>query len=136
MSDPLSVAAGIVAILQLSATVVKYLQHVKDSSGDRRRLRDEIRSSACLLEMLRDRIEDIDSEPAYCGSIASLNALHGPLDQFKKALKSLVLKLEPSTSLRQKMSWPFDKAEITATLNAIERQKSYFSLALENYHMY
>jgi len=134
MTDPLSITTGILAILQLSGIVTKYLKDIKESSADRRRLCDEIRSSVCLLEMLKDRIEDAEDGPIWFHSVASLNTLRGPLDQFKQALESLVSKLAPNTRFR-KMTWPFDKIEIDATLNAIERCKSYFSLALQNHHM-
>jgi hypothetical protein len=85
--------------------------------------------------MLRDRLEDGEDGAAWRHSIDSLNATNGPLDQFKQALESLALKLEPNPRFRLKMTWPFDKVEINATLTAIERQKSYFSLALQNHHM-
>jgi hypothetical protein len=114
MTDPLSITANILTILQLSATVTKYLKDVKESSGDRRRVGDEIRSSVCLLEMLKDRMEDAEDGPSWCRSIATLNTLRGPLDQFKQALESLVSKLAPNHRFK-KMTWPFDKVEITAT---------------------
>jgi hypothetical protein len=134
MTDPLSITTAILAIFQLSATVTKYLKDVKESSGDRRRVCDEIRSSVCLLEMLKDRVEDAEDGPTWFRSVAPLNTLRGPLDQFKQALESLVSKLAPNTRFK-KMTWPFDKVEIDITLNAIERCKSYFSLALQNHHM-
>lgn len=60
MSDPLSVTASVIAVLQLAATATQYLKDVKHGSADRTKLRDELRSATCLLEMLRDRLDDSD----------------------------------------------------------------------------
>jgi hypothetical protein len=138
MADPVSISASIIAILQLSAQVTQYLKDVQGGSEDRRKLRDEIRSSVCLLEMLRDRLEDAEDGQTWCHSINSLNTPHGPLDQFKQALESLVMRLAPNTRFKQvtqSLAWPFNKAEVAAALGAIERQKSLFNLALQNDHM-
>jgi hypothetical protein len=85
--------------------------------------------------MLKDRIEDAEDGSKWCRAIAPLASLHGPLDQFKQALELLASKLASNARFKQRMTWPFDKAEITTTLNAIERHKSYFNLALQDHHM-
>jgi hypothetical protein len=139
MSDPLSITASIVAVLQITATVTQYLKDVKGGSEDRIRLRDEMRSTICLLEMLKDRIEDTDTRDTWFDVVTLLNAPNGPLIQFRKALELLVDKLAPAGRIQQMtqhLKWPFTKVEINEVLERIERLKSLFSLAMQNDHMY
>ena len=134
----MSVTATIISILDLSSKVTQYLKDVKGGSEERLRLRDELRNAATLLEMLKDRAEDVEYQGTWAPSIQSLGSLDGPLDQFRKTLESMVDKLLPAGKLRraaQALKWPFDKDDIIVTLNAIERQKSLFALALQNDHI-
>jgi hypothetical protein len=138
MADPLSITASIIAILQLSQAVTIYLKDIPGGSKDRLILGDEIRNTVCLLEMLKDRVEDAELQETWGQSIASLGAPHGPLAQFSETLEVLVTKLSPARRLRQisqAFKWPFDKCDITIILDRLERQKSLFSLALKCDHM-
>lgn len=140
MSDPLSIAASVIALLQLTATATQYLKDVKHGSADRLRLRDELRSTACLLEMLKDRVEDADDaseteEALRPGSIRALAEPDGPLSLFGQILQEIITKLEPQASLRRlakPFTWPFDKKDISEMLNSLERLKSHFSLIMQN----
>ena len=139
MADPLSITASIVAVLQITATVTKYLKDVRGGSEDRIRLRDEMRSTVCLLEMLKDRVDDPDTRDIYFNEVGLLNAPNGPLIQLRKTLELLVEKLVPGSRIQQiakALKWPFDKTEINEILGTIERLKSLFSLAMQNDHMY
>jgi hypothetical protein len=131
--------ASIVAVLQMIATVTQYLKDHKGGSEDRVRLRDEMRSTICLLEMLKDRVEDSDTGNPWLNAVRWLDVPNGPLAQFKKALELLVDKLAPSGRMRQvaqTIKWPFDKTDVNEILGKIERLKSLFSLAMQNEHMY
>jgi hypothetical protein len=57
MSDPLSISAGIIAVLQLTASMVQYLNEMKDTSKDRQSLLVEISSVSNLLYTLKDLAE-------------------------------------------------------------------------------
>jgi hypothetical protein len=83
MGDPLSVTVSIVALLQLTATITRYLKGVKDGAEDRIKLRDEMRSTSHLLTLLQDRAEDAQlQEKAVISwtSIKMLSVHGGPLD--------------------------------------------------------
>ncbi|KAE8441895.1 hypothetical protein EG329_004201 [Mollisiaceae sp. DMI_Dod_QoI] len=158
MGDPLGTATSIIAIIQLTVQVVTYLKNVKGGSDDRTRLRDEIRSTTSVLQMLQDRIEDDDDDDeddegneaeeknqaekgkeqaAWRASVRSLDVPNGPLSQFKQSLESIVEKLAPAgglEKLKRKFAWPFDHDTIKEILQVIERQKSLFNLALANDH--
>ena len=138
MAEVLSTAASIFNLLQLSVTLLKVLQDIRGASRERMRLRDEIRGSICLLEMLKDRIEDEHAREEWSSSLRSLNSPGGPLETFKAALELLTAKLVPSSRLKQRiqpLTWLLDKAEIGKVLAVIDRHKHLFSLALHNDHL-
>jgi hypothetical protein len=58
MADPLSVTASIIAVLQLSSTVLRYLVDVKDTSADRKSLICEISSTRGILSTLNETVDD------------------------------------------------------------------------------
>ncbi len=130
--------ASVIAVLQLAAAATQYVKDVKSGAADRVRLRHEMRSTVCLLVMLKDRVEDSEDcgeqalEPA---SIQSLASPDGPLAQFKKLLEGIVAKLAPQDRLRrlaQPFTWPFHKKDTAEMLTALERLKSHFGLVLQN----
>lgn len=138
MTDPLSISASIIAVLQLSGTVIEYLNDVKGASEDRYRLLNEVTSISGLLYFLKDRATQSQYGDSWSTTLASLNTPKGPLEQFKSALERLTLKLAPVEGWRKggkALAWPFRKEEIKEILSAIERHKSLFSLALQNDHM-
>ncbi|KAJ3462121.1 hypothetical protein MRS44_010674 [Fusarium solani] len=116
MSNPLSITASIVPVLQPAATVTQCLKDAKQWRLDGRlRLRDELRSKACLLEMLGDRIEDSEDaieaaealKPSLIKELASPGSL---ISLFKKTPQDFVAKLALPYSLRRLVkpfAWPF-----------------------------
>jgi hypothetical protein len=141
MEDPLSVSASIVAVLQLTGTVVQYLNDVKEAPKDRQTILSELSelsAASGILYLLRDFAERPQYGDAWSVTIRSLNVPNGPLDQFKLAFELLTTKLAPVDGLkkmRKALAWPFQKTEIQSVIGMIERQKSIFNLALQNDHM-
>ena len=138
MADPLSVTASLIAVLQLSSKIIKRLKDMKAGAQDRVKLRDEIRSTVFLLEILKDRIEDAEAGSNWTASIQALSGPSGPLQQLKLSLGDIIAKLMPESRIgkaAQSVMWPFDKSEILAILASIERQKSLLNLALQNDHL-
>lgn len=138
MADPLSISASIIAILELTGTVVQYVNDVKDASAERLRIRDQISSTSFLLYMLKDLIQQAHSSEPWLSRVQSLGVPKGPLEQFKSALEQLALRLAPPKGLKgigKALTWPFQREEIKEILITIERQKSLFDLALQNDHM-
>lgn len=140
MGGPTGVSASVIAVLQLATTATRYLKDVKSGSADRIRLRDELRSTVCLLEMLQDRLED--SEGSLDGSstlkpqsIDSLSGSDGPLQLFQQILEEITAELSPQDNLRrlaQPFTWPFDKKKVAELLACLERLKGHFNLVLQN----
>lgn len=139
MGDPLSVAASIIAILQLAATTIKYLKDVKSGSSDRTKLRDELRNLVCLVEMLQDRVDDMESGvgDTVAISLTHLASHAGPITQFRQLLVEVTVKLRPPKVgglqwLAKSAAWPFDKGDVAEILSTLERLKSHFQLVIQN----
>lgn len=142
MADPLSVTTSIIAVLQLSSTVLRYLVDAKDASADRKSLIREISSTSGILSTLNETVDDARvSNKTWSTTIRSLEDLDGPLSVLTTTLKQLATALKGSASATgikkaaNSLRWPFKQSEVEKILRVIERQKSTLSLALENDHI-
>ena len=138
--DPLSIAASIIAIIQLSGKILGYLNDVKDSSAEHAKCMLEISNLQSLLIRLRFCLEDGDPDESWYMVVRELNEKDGPLDQFKQALEQLEARTSPGTGTRlQKTTsalvWKFQKGEVASILARIERLKSLVQIALEMDHL-
>ena len=137
--DPLSVSASITALLQLTSTVIQYINEVKGAPEDRRRILSELASVNGTLFVLQDQADQAKKGDLWSSTLQSLSVPEGPLDQFRRALERLSSKLAfPATGLRKlgrAIVWPFQKEEIKEILGSIERQKALLNLARQNDHM-
>lgn len=139
--DPLSLTASIIAILQLTSTVINYLNDVKNASKDLARCATEASNVYWLLTNLKYRLEEAKSENAsWHIAVRLLNVTNGPLDQYRSALEQLQSKVtRASASGLQKagraLVWKFSKHEVDDILSRIERLKSLTQIALEMDHL-
>ncbi|KAF1936446.1 hypothetical protein EJ02DRAFT_480563 [Clathrospora elynae] len=135
--DPLSVAASIIAVLQLSAKVLAYLNDVKDASKDRAKCAVEASNLHSLLLNLRFRLEEGTANTPWYTAIRALAVDNGPLDQFKQALETLQNRMTNGGRLKkasEALMWKFKKEEIAGILHRIERLKSLVEIALQGDH--
>ncbi|MCJ1392629.1 hypothetical protein MMC18_005499 [Xylographa bjoerkii] len=132
--DPLSLTASITAVLQLTSTVVSYLNDVKQASKERAQVAVEASMVYSLLTSLIYRIEDANAGDAWYTAIRALGEENGALDQYQAALKLLASKLDTrnGTKLGRALMWKFDKVEIIGILSKIERLKTLINVALTN----
>lgn len=136
--DPLSISANFIAVLQLTGTVIQYLNAVTGAPKDRQQLLLELSSISGMLIVLQDQAEDANEESIWSSTLQSLNLPNGPLAQFKACLEELTEKLAPVDGWKKigkAFTWPFDRDEIYRIMNAIERQKAMFNLARQNDHI-
>jgi hypothetical protein len=141
MTDGLSVAASVIAVVQITGTVITYLEAVKDAPKERKRILEEVTSTHYLLFRIKDQynIKDTgDGAPKWDEEMAEtmrwLSCPNGPLEQFKRAMETLSAKLKPSHGLQKfgkSVIWPFKKEEIKDLLQTMERQKTLFTIALQ-----
>ncbi|KAF2804420.1 uncharacterized protein BDZ99DRAFT_491208 [Mytilinidion resinicola] len=125
--DPLSATASIIAILQLSAKVLEYLNDVKDASKDRAQCTIEVSNLQTLLFSLQ----------LWYTAVQALAVENGPLDQFKQALVTLQTKMTEGGRLKkagEALIWKFKKEEIASILARIERLKLLIEIALQMDH--
>ena len=132
--DPLSVTVSIIAILQLSAEILTYLNDVKDASKDRAQCAIEASNLYSLLLNLRFRLEDGDASQPWYTTVRALAVENGPLDQFKQALETLRAKMTDGGRLKRAgtaLMWKFKKEEIASILARMERLKTLVEIALQ-----
>lgn len=136
--DPLSMTAGIIAVLELTATVINYLNSVKDAPKDRATCATEASNVYNLLINLRYRLDGATTHDPWFTAVRGLAIENGPLDQFKTALEQLMSRLAPADGLKgfgQALTWKFHKTEVENILSRIERLKVLTQIALEMDHL-
>ncbi len=136
--DLVSFAASIIAILQLSSTVIGYLNDVKDAPKDRARCATEASNLFNLLNNLRYRLEEVDTNQAWYTAIRALAIEDGPFDQYKLALEQLQPKVSSSSGISKignTLLWKFSKQEVNDILSRMERLKTLVQIALEMDHL-
>jgi hypothetical protein len=137
--DPLSATGSIIAVLQLSAKVLGYLNDVKDASKDRAKCAVEASNVYSLLLNLRFRLEEGSADAPWYTAVRALGVENGPLDQFKQALEALQTKMTDGGRLKKKageaLVWKFKKEEIATILDRIERLKALVEIALQMDHL-
>lgn len=134
MADLLSAIASIIAIIQISGTVLsvcyKYVTSVKNASRDIHWVINEVGSLKVILEELKS-LES--SQPHHSTLSKSLNAAHGPLKTCEAALKVLQDQLDTSNTFQKKIGavvWPLREKAVDKIMKTIQRQKSNLIFAL------
>ena len=93
--------ASIIAIVQLSEKVIKYVNSVEGAKDDRGRLRDQVRACSMILLQLQDAAEDADDGEAWFSTIASLSV---PLARLHRALGMAATKLHQKDDLKERLN--------------------------------
>ncbi len=137
--DAASVAASIIAVLQLTAAVTDYLNDVNDAPKDCERFAIEAANLYNLLVQLKFRLDEGRCNEAWYTAVRSLGVENGPFDQYKHALEKLRVKISGGSGGIKKigmaLTWIFSKEEIISIISRIERLKSLIQVALEMDHL-
>ena len=136
--DPLSAGASVIAVVQLSTEIIKYLYHVKNAPTDCERFLKEASNLSSLLFTLTSRLQEGQSNHVWYQEVNSLGAQGGPLDQYRHTLEKLLLKVQSKNGLSRigsSLVWKFNKEEVAGILSTIERLKSLIQIALEMDHL-
>jgi hypothetical protein len=137
--DPLSAAASVIAVIQISGTVFdlcrSYYTAVKDARKDIMRLQNELRGLETVLASVADLADADDSE--RLSTLQMLIKPDGPLWQCREDLEGLLETLhigEGEDRMKRfgvrALKWPFRNKDIDKVVGVIERHKSLFDLAL------
>ena len=135
---PLTATASIIAVLQLSAKVLNYLNDVNDAPKDRAECAVEASTLYSLLLNLRFRLEGGDASQPWYVAVRALAVENGPLDQFKQALETLQAKMTDGGRLKKAgdaLMWKFRKEETAGILARMERLKTLVEIALQMDHL-
>lgn len=136
--DGLSVAASVIAVLQLTGEVISYLKDVHDASQECRQCLSECSNLHSLLINILYHLNQRRAGDAWYTNMRSLDVENGPLDQYKQALEKLLSRVETKTraqDLKRRLLWKFTKGELASILSRVERLKTLISVALELDHL-
>ncbi|MDI1486542.1 MAG: hypothetical protein OHK93_005773 [Ramalina farinacea] len=136
--DPLSITASIIAVIQLTGTVVSavygYRKDVKNAPEDAAKIIHHLIGLSQILEKLLQLIEQERSvKTAQLSSVEALLKPDGPLELCQKTLQHLNAKLRPEhgwRGVKQSLVWPLKKDYIKKTLDDIAAAKATIGLAL------
>ena len=133
--DPLSMTAGIVALLQLTTTLTSYINDLRQATKEQAAVAIEASNLYCLLTSLRFRVEAAHSDDPWLSQVKMLGVTNGPLDQFRSKLQKVVDHI-PSSRRRDRIKlavmWTLTKAEVDKLLGQIERMKTFINCAMTN----
>jgi len=135
MDAGLGEAASVIAVIQLTASVVKYINTAVGATKDRVRLRDKVRSCEYMLQQLNDRASDSEESTAWADSVRALEGPGAPLGRLQVALLEVKKRLEPKQGLEKlttSLRWPFSEKDMDKILLTIDREKSLLAIALTN----
>jgi hypothetical protein len=136
--DPLSISASIAGLLTLTGQLIQYLSSVENASEAREMLLMEVSITSGLLYSLKDLCQQVEPHSEVFMSLRSLNSPNGPFDLFKKNLELLAAKITPIRSrdkVKKALSWHFEQSEVNGLMDVIQRQKTYYILALQGNHL-
>jgi hypothetical protein len=136
--DGLSVAASIIAVVQIAGRAITYLSDIRDAPKEWTKCLIEISSSNILLLKLEERVANSSPTEPWYTEVQALAGKDGPLDQYRLALEHLCAKLEPKNKIRKLaniLTWNFVKEEVAGILARMERLKTVISIALEMDHL-
>ena len=137
--DGLSGAAGVIAVIDISAKIFElcqnYVSAVKEARKDIQRLRDGVTSLQDVLTDVRDLAEESSSSRRTV--LSRLSQHDGPVQRCERDLRQLVTQLEPGegeSKMRRvglrALKWPFSSKDIDKRLQLINGHKATFILAL------
>lgn len=109
MADPLSISASIVAIIQMTSTIIGYLSDLKDAPEDRKQLLNEVVNVHCLVNILQalarqpgpgfiiaGNLEKAEWKSGWLETLQTLDRPGGLFEEIHCALKRLESKLAPA----------------------------------------
>jgi hypothetical protein len=137
MMEPLSGAASVIAVIQLTGSIMEicggYINKVKTAKKDIRDLQQEISGLIRVLDMLKELLDRPNGT-----KLTASHALFNDVKKCSSTLTNLKKKIDPETTQKpirrwglRALIWPLKRTEVDATISDIERYKSLFSLALQ-----
>jgi hypothetical protein len=136
--DGLSDAASIITVLQLTVTVIGYLNDVKNAPKECQQCAIEASNLQTLLVNLLYLLEQGQTGRPWFAEVQALRIQNGPLDQYTQALKELQSRVKSQDgipTLKIRLLWTFKKEEVANILERMERLKSHVNIMLGMGHL-
>jgi hypothetical protein len=151
--DPLSITASLIAVLQVSGTVIsalyEYRNGVRSASTDAARIITELNSLRSILESLLQAVEteaapktsfsdSNSSGGSRLGNFQALTLPNGELERCQADLEAVSVKLGVDNGAplqgwkkaRMALVWPFKEKDVEKLLQSVQKAKSTMQLAL------
>lgn len=143
--DPISLTASLIAVLQVSSTVIStlysYRHGVQNSHADVIRIISSLNSLQAVLESVLSLVEAGKLPESSVSQLPTLSQLMGPdgeLQRLEANLTTLKGKIEPEKgwrAVRQALVWPLKEKEVKSMLDGIQRVQGLLHFALSADHM-
>lgn len=139
MAETLGVVSGIIAVADLTYTVLRYLKSAHDAGKE---IQDYNREAPNFAELLTSLAVHVTQSGGQNGDpwFESVQTLQrGPMQQYQTAVETFKEKVAPRTGFRenftQRMTWKFVKDDVKEILEKMERLKSLVVIALQKDHL-
>jgi len=129
------VTASLIAVLQVTNEIVKYLKDVKDAPKERQRYAEEASNIESLLRDLSSRLLRSSGDEPWFSAVQILSVEGGILDQFHRELRDLKAKLLVRSGVKKlgdTLLWKFKKEEIASMMMKMERLSTNIKIALSS----
>jgi hypothetical protein len=139
MADPLSIAASLIAVLELTTKIIsschKYRCGVQRAQKDIGRILDEAKVLRDVLEEVIRLLEEGETEgTANAPSLRKMNLAGGLFSELLSDLSRLETRLRPSTNkwkrLGDKLLWPLQESDVKRALDSIQRLRGIVQVGL------
>lgn len=139
MAETLGVVSGIIAVADLTYTVLGYLKSVHDAEKE---IEDYNREAPNFAELLTSLAVHVARSGGQNGDpwFESVQTLQrGLMQQYQAAVETFKEKVAPGTGLREKftqrLTWKFVKHDVKEILEKMERLESLITIALQKDHL-
>ncbi|KAK8121286.1 hypothetical protein PG999_005406 [Apiospora kogelbergensis] len=128
--------ASLIAIVELSFKVLKYMDDVRDGGKDRSELHQEVLTVYDMFWKIKSDFESSssDNETPWSEAISTLFKPNGTIEQLKHALEQIASKImippHSSTEVMKKLRWPFEKSEVQKMLGRLRSYRDTITAAL------
>lgn len=135
--DGLSSAASVIAVIQLTGSIVKicgcYIQEAKDARDDITTLQRTVAGLDGILQKLKEFLQDPTG-----AKLPTSSSLVNNITDCLSDLGALEEKVDPGKGKRmmrkfrfRSLKWPFKRTEVDRIIQDLERYKSFFTLPLQ-----
>jgi len=134
MADPLSIAASVIAVMEVADKVIHAIEHciraIKDAPRDMRIILAETVSLKAIIETIVSTELNTNS---LMDASSLLRSENGPVEECRRCLSTLERLLPTDFTRRlslEMLSWPLKESKVRRILAEISRHKSTLLLAL------